>query len=143
MKTPEEIDRLELLAASYACDYRDSPNKTNGIPDSYLVYSIAYDAFLDGYKAAMDQLADVDKVMNSSNNSNGWISVKERLPEEGEEVLVFGQYLNDIPKVLGVRSRYKGDQDWKYTWEGSDEWVYRENDVTHWMPLPKPPKEEK
>jgi len=84
------------------------------------------DAFVAGYKAA-----------------HRWISVKDRLPEEGEEVLIFGQYLNDIPKILGVRSRYKGDQDWKYTWEGPDEWVYRENDVTHWMPLPEPPKEKK
>lgn len=55
MKIPEEIDRLELLAASYACDYRDSPNKTSGISDSYLVYSIAYDAFLAGYKAAQQK----------------------------------------------------------------------------------------
>lgn len=54
-KTPEEIDRLELLAASYACDYRDSPNKTNGIPDSYLIYSIAYDAFFAGYQAAQQE----------------------------------------------------------------------------------------
>jgi hypothetical protein len=126
-------------------------------------------AFLAGYKAAKDHILQLEKLLQEANDTVAgmadeceglktiiydhdktnlptpakWISVKERLPEEGEEVLVFGQYLNDIPKVLGVRSRYKGDQDWKYTWEGSDEWVYRENDVTHWMPLPEAPKEEK
>ena len=52
-KTPEEMDTLSLLAASYACDYRDSP-KSNVPPDSHLVYSVAYDAFLAGYKAAWD-----------------------------------------------------------------------------------------
>lgn len=99
--------------------------------------------FLAGYKAAKEQFRSTTKEAGDKLTPTGWISVKDRLPEEGEEVLVFGQYLNDIPKVLGVKSRYKGDQDWKYTWEGSDEWVYREDDVTHWMPLPEPPKEEK
>jgi hypothetical protein len=77
---------------------------------------------------------------NSSNNSNGWISVKERLPEEGVAVLVYGQVLNDPPDVIGVRRRYNGDQDWKYTWESEDGFILREDDVTHWMPLPKPPE---
>lgn len=142
-KTPEEIDRLELLAASYACDYRDSPNKTNGIPDSYLVYSIAYDAFLDGYKAAMDQVADADKVMNSPKKLDSWISVKKRLPvfrqynqndESGytEDVLmcfVWGRIrINNFEKVDGIVTTGCGNN---------------LKEVTHWMPLPEAPKEEK
>lgn len=152
MKTPEQ------MAEEYA------EFGTQGVPDSIRKQQLmAKDrmAFLAGYHAAKDQLADAGKVMfcvhcndmhkgdcaegkgknHAALRGTQWISVKERLPDEGEEVLIFGQYLNDIPKVLGVRSRYKGDQDWKYTWEGPDEWVYRENDVTHWMPLPEPPME--
>jgi len=130
MKTPEEIDRLELLAASYACDYRDSPNKTNGIPDSYLVYSIAYDAFLDGYKAAMDQVADADKVMPQ------WISVKERLPPDGAKVLliVFGDihygWIDQSPSDPTEYCLYFSN---KYIDKGH----YA---LTHWMPIPRKPK---
>lgn len=79
--------------------------------------------------------------MNSSKKLDSWISVKERLPEEGIEVLIFGKVLNDISKVLGVRARFRGDQEWKYTWESEDIHVYKQDDVTHWMPLPEPPKE--
>lgn len=140
-KTPEKLvaiytDELcEELAKSGI-----NPNKRGAI---FRIEDMRM-AFLTGCKRAVQPNVDIDtnniKTINA-NNLNGWISVKERLPEEGEDVLVFGQYLNDIAKVLGVRSRYRGDQEWKYTWEGPDEWVYRENDVTHWMPLPKPPED--
>jgi len=162
MKTPEEIDRLELLAASYACDYRDSPNKTNGIPDSYLVYSIAYDAFLDGYKAAMDQVADADKVMNSPNNSNGWISVKDRLPDvfkvydfyrESNCVLITvakesdqQTFVNPYVTVAHLTQFKSEEHMWtacRCSVSGNDvepnEWKL--DQVIYWMPLPKPPED--
>ena len=82
-------------------------------------------AFLAGYQAAQQ-----------------WISVKDRLPEQDVAVLTYGQVLNNPPEVLGVRRRYNGDQEWKHTWESEDGFIYRENDITHWMPLPTAPKEE-
>lgn len=129
MKTPEELadEHVEKL-------WQDTGTKFERI--------CCQQDFLAGYKAAKDQVADVDKVMNSSNNSNGWISVKDRLPEEDIAVLVYGQVLNDPPDVIGVRRRYNGDQEWKHTWESEDGFIYREDDVTHWMPLPPAPKEE-
>jgi hypothetical protein len=122
----------------------------------------AKQSFFAGYKAAQEQLADADKVMfcvycndmhrgdcavgKGKNHpalaKSQWISVKDRLPEEDVAVLVYGQVLNDPPDVIGVRRRYNGDQDWKHTWESEDGFIYREDDVTHWMPLPEPPKEE-
>jgi hypothetical protein len=58
-----------------------------------------YKAFLAGYNAAAPK----------------WISVKERLPEDGIEVLFYS------PKTE-INCCFVGD-------------------VTHWMPLPEPPKE--
>lgn len=83
-----------------------------------------------------DQVADASKVMNSPNNSYGWISVKERLPvfrqynqndESGytEDVLmcfVWGRIrINNFEKVYGVVTTGCGNN---------------LNEVTHWMPLP-------
>lgn len=59
-----------------------------------------------------------------------WISVEERLPEEGETVLCY--YESDL---MGVCTRLHE------IWE--DSYGYWESDdaITHWMPLPEPPKE--
>ena len=60
-----------------------------------------------------------------------WISVKERLPEEGEDVLAYlGEGIFEICWMLkdGV-------------WETRDSYLDTDA-VTHWMALPEPPKEE-
>jgi hypothetical protein len=114
MKTPEDVDKLELLAASYACDYRDSP-KSNVPPDSHLVYSVAYDAFLAGYKAAQPQ----------------WINVKERLPEMNELCIVNTEW-------RGVVTATYGNESWIFD-EGQGSSEKALSYVSHWMPLPEPP----
>lgn len=61
-----------------------------------------------------------------------WISVKDRLPDnENQRVLAvcIGDYPIGHPKI---------DTD-RYT---RGHWVRYGNDVTHWMPLPQPPKGE-
>lgn len=91
---------------------------------------------------------------------NEWISVKDRMPEENEKndkkryVLVFiperegcsqnGIYIATLKHVSeddgtgnfwGIRTE---ESDWEI-WS----WSYFENPiVTHWMPLPEPPKGE-
>lgn len=133
-------DRDKVVTADYvktaSNDAKELITKYELEGDKDMLIKALVAAYCSGVDAVDGYLRNSLSAYRNSVKRLQWISVKERLPEEGEEVLVFGQYLNDIPKVLGVRSRYKGDQDWKYTWEGSDEWVYRENDVTHWMPLP-------
>lgn len=83
---------------------------------------------------------DVPLVMQAADaieqlNKPRWIPVTERLPKEGEFVLVYGDlYPNKHDGgVIAVSKR----MDWNY-WQGFG----RERDITHWMPLPKPPKEE-
>lgn len=53
-----------------------------------------------------------------------WISVKDRLPEPTYCVLVVGAYGEMEVDALGT----------------DGEWMGMVEDVTHWMPLPKPPK---
>ena len=59
-----------------------------------------------------------------------WISVKDRLPEDQEEGLVCTRSKN------GVRNIDKG-------YMAIDRFIHRGRaEVTHWMPLPQPPKGE-
>ena len=58
----------------------------------------------------------------------GWISVKERLPEENTA-------------VIAATDRGVVFQCW-YAYDGWDLWEGNEVTITHWMPLPEPPKGE-
>ena len=57
-----------------------------------------------------------------------WISVKERLPRPGQEVLAFD---NEIVRVKAISTQNK----WHPYINGSN------CDPSHWMPLPKPPED--
>ena len=73
-----------------------------------------------------------------------WISVKDRLPDNKEHDWVLAQVVEDngfmhIPRVMEYR---QAKDDW---FEETYGWLSKHNglfSVTHWMPLPNPPKEE-
>ena len=60
-----------------------------------------------------------------------WISVEDRLPEKGQVVLAFGKKSASTGQYRGFERERKF---WR--WKGNTIRV-----VTHWMPLPEPPKE--
>lgn len=91
-------------------------------------------AFFVGYQAAKDQLADADKVMNSLNNSNGWISIKDRLPEDISDVLILSK-----EKQSCVGYYRSSDNDWNM-YNPCCSFHMELHGVTHWMPLPAAPK---
>lgn len=150
MKTPEEM----------AYDYGE---KFDGVEISKSDINIAW---YDGYKAAQehahaaleeaearmqelqDQLAGVSKVMPDTCEHildmgkmvdvNGWISVRDRLPEMWDDYLTF-KYEPTIPASCFVAVYDPKNNKWydlHTDWDWSDV-------ITHWMPLPKPPEEEK
>ena len=73
-----------------------------------------------------------------------WISVKDRLPDNKEHDWVLAQVVEDngfmhIPTVMEYR---QSKNDWfeeTYGWLSDHNGVFT---VTHWMPLPQPPKGE-
>lgn len=69
---------------------------------------------------------------------NGWISVKDRLPEESGYVLVHCSE----PKgyIRGVQYSAK-NKAFNASDDSNAESAF--TDVTHWMPLPEPPENEK
>ena len=62
---------------------------------------------------------------------NRWIPVKERLPEKGKYVLC----LKDTGDMWVAEWDYVDDQ----LWTDHESWCSKDV-VTHWMPLPEPPK---
>ena len=96
-------------------------------------YVLAAEENFKQMEAKLDQLADAGKGMNSSNNSNGWISVDERLPKSHKAVM---WYLKD--NLMAV-----GSFDEKQRGVFVDAYFFKLKEFAHWMPLPEPPKEEK
>lgn len=67
----------------------------------------------------------------------GWISVKDRLPEEK------GEYLTAYHPCHWDNVDYHIVQIDKDTWRGQTTWAKKKyHRVTHWMPMPEPAKEE-
>ena len=74
-----------------------------------------------------------------------WIPVTERLPEDDlpkdskvKNIKVLGFYKTSMG-VPVVRTQTR--QKWR--WNHRDEWIWGKTDpITHWMPLPEPPKGE-
>lgn len=62
-----------------------------------------------------------------------WIPVTERLPEEWVAVLVWSEYgFCEVAVYLGIPGK------WRVTWNHA---MLEVDSITHWMPLPEPPKE--
>ena len=63
-----------------------------------------------------------------------WISVKERLPEER---LCVSVYIQEDGGAYWIETAFRRDGKWRI----QGEYVIDRN-ITHWMHLPEPPKEE-
>lgn len=146
MKTPEQ------MAIKYIKDVETARNPSVAAT----AFPQMQRCFLAGYKAAQDQVADVSKVMCNTTmeeikavdtgeiipisnlpTPGKWISVKDRLPELGIHVLTYGIYTkdtivawrDDCDELLGM-----------YDWVTEDRLL---SQITHWMPLPAPPEDNK
>jgi len=64
---------------------------------------------------------EIINIIDKMSANGGWISVKDRLPENYSHVLTYSAKEDYVP----------------YIWLGDDRW----NKITHWMPLPEPPDE--
>src|SRR5688572_8444160 len=73
---------------------------------------------------------------NTSGEGDGWVSVEDRLPENGEHVLCWKESM--IPKAFySDTGSYGFFKDGIWGDVESDDW-----NVTHWRPLPAPPNSE-
>lgn len=82
----------------------------------------------------LDRLPAIDAI------APGWISVKDREPPVDQAILVYESY------ELGPGSIFEVFYDveygkWYHVGADKEFFVPRNGTITHWMPLPEPPKE--
>jgi hypothetical protein len=83
------------------------------------------------------EVADEHNGRSDAEERQRWIPVAERLPSYGDWVLGIG------PKKGYYVCEYRGVTHWRR--DGCDPWFSAKGSsvtITHWMPLPEPPKEE-
>ena len=88
-----------------------------------------------GPKACLDAADAIEDLENKLNlwrqdKISRWIPVTERLPEVYETVLTYGKHGVLVDYYSGVKSEL-----------GNPLFMIMGAKVTHWMPLPEPPKE--
>lgn len=94
-----------------------------------------YGDYYTGYDNALcairDLITDMPTLPQPNNEPlmlDGWVSVKDRLPKENKRVLV---HVVNASTLDVDTDRIVGGQ-----------WVRWAGSITHWMPLPEPPKKE-
>ncbi|BDE02140.1 DUF551 domain-containing protein [Pasteurella multocida] len=89
-----------------------------------------------------DLVLEKPEIVEFSQN-NGWISVKDKLPKKFDRVLVCQQDYKWEQNYIRIAycNNSEGTEWWADNYDGTGcEIIF--NDVTHWRPLPPPPKTE-
>lgn len=132
--------KTEELVAALRKDCRDCGSNSLCLNGEMNVYCAVRDAadrleeYVDRCKRYADEIMELRE-------RGRWIPVEERLPERGGPVLTSygfseGGEISDM-RFFSVMDYYAVDPKPHFQHEG-----YRGLTVTHWMPLPQPPKGE-
>lgn len=118
-----ELSDIQVLQREMECVERKSATNCTDCLNCDLL--MTDERILTAYKNAIDALQNAHGVTVQE-----WISVKDGLPEEGEDVLVYRGSGCNVEALESVSRKY---------WEND---IFSYCRVTHWMPLPQPPKGE-
>ena len=105
---------------------------------SVMTHELAYQEVQD----AIEEAAKKDFIAIAKAD-NGWISVKDRLPESvANRVIVWVKDAEIYGHIgFGHYEKYKGQEIW-FNLINNEAFEIRGQTVTHWMQLPEMPKEE-
>ena len=91
----------------------------------------------------VDALAIADHLISNGVTVQEWISVDDKLPPHNHDVLV---YRPDMAMKILVDNYYgyygEDDAEWHKGWAKYGKDIHNNPLITHWMPLPQPPKGE-
>lgn len=103
-----------------------------------------------GWGNAVAAMTDALALLKEQESTiGGWISVKDKLPELNQWVLVYavgkidgfiGEHTIEICKrfIQHIFPSSPGHEIWSSPYQ----YFHTDYEITHWMPLPEPPKEE-
>jgi hypothetical protein len=100
-------------------------------------FSVPYDKLLvlSSQLTVLEEAAELYASLLLSEREGKWISVKERLPEQLVHVMVHYGTMNPVRGYLDNNGK------WNLYYFGGCELADNQNEITHWQPLPSPPKE--
>lgn len=131
MTIKEAINTIELAVSEVQQEYR-------------MDFAAAFDVAVSALSAKEEKL------------SGGWISVEDRLPEDDQEVILctretetYGKHREKKKIYKNIYIGYFDGYEWLTSYCHGCEYIFRMNEkypdetieVTHWMPLPCPPRE--
>lgn len=132
MKYDELIKDLRICASTF-CESCEKCSHSNEHGDCYNGLE----------RSAADAIEELQKQLPK------WIPVSERLPEEKCKCLVYKKhtglsalvsFTNDLESI--DKYDFQGQKRWGFFYYDSEYGFCESLGVTHWMPLPEPPKEE-
>ena len=149
MKTPDEIKKALRICSGKLLDYCDACNYCNWSSDCACNSRMCADA-LDYIQQLENHIGELtEKVAQLEAAQPKWISVEERLPEPNTTVLLIAHgwepqlvYIGKLEKVESEKSWLTGLVSKASEWTVYGFSYLKEPIVTHWMPLPEPPKED-
>ena len=102
-----------------------------------------YDVNFDGHTAEeIAEAFDVAFKALEEPKQGEWISVEDKLPEDGRPVLI---YAWNVHHVIARYDEFRTENGLKKKWVTADAWngnTEIKHDVIAWMPLPQPMKAE-
>ncbi|EFH3750322.1 TPA: DUF551 domain-containing protein [Escherichia coli] len=150
---PSEVLSAILKVAKIRADFDDFDGDRRGIGDCLdeaeqeLIVTInKYASQLAAEPIATNDVREQTAVPPVPVTPDGWISCSDRMPEMGERqyyVLAADFKNNYPPSIPNTQVGVYGDwfNDGNPTWDDGDGEDLHLKEVTHWMPLPEPPKE--
>ena len=133
MKTPEEIKKALRICSGKLLDYCDACNYCNWSSDCACNSRMCADA-LDYIQQLENHIGELtEKVAQLEEAQPKWFSVKEWLPENDDNYLVFTSDKNEAEIAT-----YYGDGEWL-----THDLTNLTRLVTHWAPLPSMPDPQK
>ena len=106
-------------------------------------------AAMDGIDGAFERgkkygryLALQEYLQQKEESKPKWISVEERLPEDNVSVLVYiASKKENVDSVIAITSHTHSMHGYNISgWYSPWQYCFWDREVTHWMPLPEPPK---
>ncbi|WP_126677001.1 DUF551 domain-containing protein [Escherichia coli] len=130
---PELIEGMEVSIDVSTCD-ADLGNRYFGTVTEALELDTAKNGYI---LLVQDAELNFDVNGNSPGIPDGWISCSERMPKDGQHVII----LCDGAFVL--YAQYRDGEFFDVVRNGEEFFETQSRNVTHWMPLPEPPQEAK